>query len=287
MTIYADILVIVNLYIDFFLLWCVKKFLRLPCKNRRLVLGALTGALCSLTALFPQPAPWVSLLAGVLTSLAVSAAAFAPLQPYAFFRASVCFWAFTLLLAGFFLFMLRFFAPSRAAVLGTVLYFDLSPALLFLFTCLAYLLSLLARRLFPSRSQNLGCCWLVLENRGEKVRLYAKADTGNSLREPFSALPVLVCQAKSLGRAMPPEIQAFLEADDLDACPEPSRGLRLIPFESIGGAGLLPAFRPEKLSSEKTGEVLPCFVAVSGKALSAGQFDALYNPELFPPCSKT
>ena len=28
MTVYADVFVIVNLYIDFFLLWCVRRFLR-------------------------------------------------------------------------------------------------------------------------------------------------------------------------------------------------------------------------------------------------------------------
>ena len=45
MTVYADVLVIVNLYIDFFLLWCVKKALGLSAKRRRLALGALLGGI--------------------------------------------------------------------------------------------------------------------------------------------------------------------------------------------------------------------------------------------------
>ena len=63
MTVYADVFVIVNLYIDFFLLWCVRRFLRLQAKGWRLVAGGLCGALCGLVSLFPM-AGWASLLAG-------------------------------------------------------------------------------------------------------------------------------------------------------------------------------------------------------------------------------
>ncbi len=282
MTIYADILVTVNLYVDFFLLWCVKKFLGLRVRNRRLVLGALAGAALSLTALLPEPPPPVSLILGLLTALAVTAAAFAPLKSRMFWKAAVCFWVFTLLLAGFFLFLLRFFAPKSVAVLGSVVYFDLSPLLLFLFTCGAYLAFSLAQRLLPGRSQSLGCRWLVVENNGAQVRIYAKADTGNALREPFSGLPALVCQAKNLKAAAPAAVLEFLETGEVKADTGQGEGLRLTPFESLGGAGVLPAFRPESVRDEKTGAVLDCYVAACSQPLSAGQFDALYNPDLFP-----
>lgn len=277
MTVYADILVIVNLYIDFFLLWCVKKALRLMVKNRRLALGALTGAACSLLALIPGSPAFLSLALSLLSAAAVTAAAFAPMQARVFCRAALCFWAFTFLLAGFFLFLLRFFAPSNVAVLGNVVYFDLSPGLLFLFTCGAYLLFVLVKRLFPQRSSALRCQWLVIEHGGKKLRLYAKADSGNALREPFSGLPVIICQAERLKGAVPEPVLEFLETG------EPSGGeLRLVPFESMGGTGVLPAFRPERVTVEKTGAALSCYIAACRQSLSAGQFDALYNPDLFP-----
>ncbi len=281
MTLYADILVIVNLYIDFFLLWGTGKFLGLRAKNRRLALGALVGAMCSLTALLPISLPWFSLVFGIFTALATAAAAFVPLPRIMFCKAVLCFWAFSLLLAGFFLFLLRFFAPKNVAVLGNVVYFDLSPVLLFCFTCAAYLVFSLVRRLLPDSAQGLRCCWLVVENQGERVRLYAKADTGCTLREPFSGLPVLVCQAESLKGAAPGAVLEFLNSGNTEAPVLPTEGLRLVPFETVGGAGVLPAFRPERIIAEKTGASLDCFVAACGKPLSAGQFDALYNPDLF------
>lgn len=287
LTVYADILVIVNLYIDFFLLWCVKKTLHLPVKNRRLALGALAGAALSLAVLIPALPGWASLLLGLFTACAVTAAAFAPAKPKTLCRAAVCFWSFSFLLAGFFLFLLRFFAPKNVAVLGNVVYLDLSLPLLFLFTCGAYLLFTLARKLLPGGSPDLRYCRITVENKGQILQLYAKADTGNGLREPFSGLPVIVCQAEKLGGTAPPEVLAFLSAGDLSETggtknPPPSGNLRLVPFESMGGAGVLPAFRPEKVTVEKTGQTLSCYIAACRRSLSAGQFDALYNPDLFP-----
>ena len=47
MTVYADVLVIVNLYVDFLLLWCTKRALHIRAKPWRLAAGGLIGALCS------------------------------------------------------------------------------------------------------------------------------------------------------------------------------------------------------------------------------------------------
>ena len=46
-TVYADVLVIVNLYVDFFLLWATRRVLQLRAKPWRLAAGALVGGLCA------------------------------------------------------------------------------------------------------------------------------------------------------------------------------------------------------------------------------------------------
>ena len=65
MTVYADVLAVTNLYVDFFLLWCVRRSLHLRVRNRRLALGAAVGAACSLVCLLPQQ-PWLFFGVGVL-----------------------------------------------------------------------------------------------------------------------------------------------------------------------------------------------------------------------------
>ncbi len=277
MTVYADVLVIVNLYIDFFLLWCVKKALGLSAKRRRLALGALLGGIVSLGALLPLPG-WASLLLGVFTALGVTAAAFLPARPGLFALEALCFWAASLLLAGFFLFLLRFFAPGHIAVLGQVVYFDLSLPLLFFFTCGAYGVLSVLRRLLPHTLSAGRCGYLRIEEGGAAVEVYAKADTGSALREPFSGLPVIVCEAAAVEKLFP----AGLPADLSQLVDAPAGKFRLVPYDSLGGKGLLPAFRPRRAALKGDDRPLDCYVALDPRPLSAGQFQALYNPDQFP-----
>lgn len=274
LTVYADILVIVNLYVDFLLLCGVQSFLRLKVRSRRLVLGALAGALCSLAGLLPVP-EWVSPMLGGLGSLAAAGVAFAPLRPRLFLKCWLCTWVLSFLLAGFLLFLGQFAPPGYLAVVGGAVYLDLSLPVLFAATCLAYGLFWVIRRIFPPENAA-PLCRLLITNQEHTVEVIAKADTGSALREPFSGLPVVVCQAECLREAAPAGAYDFLDGRT------PKEPLRLVPFESLGGRGLLPCFKPQRVALAKTGRELDCCVALTKTALSAGQFSALYNPELFP-----
>ena len=269
MTIYADILVIVNLYVDYILLSCVRGFLRLKTRGLRLVLGALAGALISLTGLLDLPA-WTGPILGGACAFAAAAAAFAPAKPRLLVRCWLSTWAFSFLLAGFLLFAMQFAPPGYMALVGGAVYLNLSLPVLFFATCGAYGVFWLAGKLLP-RDHGPPLAKLTVERQGCTAVLFAKADTGNALREPFSGLPVVVCQRDALASLGP-----LPGPEDL------SPGLRLVPFESLGGKGLLAAFRPDKATLAGCAQPLDCYIAVTDAALSAGQFAALYNPELFP-----
>ncbi len=274
MTIYADILVLTNLYLDFLLLWCVKAFLHLRPKKGRLVLGALAGGLSSLLSLLTVSRPLL-LAVGIICAFLTAAAAFAPLKPFLFWKAVLLLWLFSFLLAGFFLFLLTFFPVGNAAVLGNAVYLNFSPFFLFGATCVSYLLFSLFYRLFPKPAVR-RYSRITVEHNGQTASLFCKADTGCSLREPFSGLPVIVGEAKALERIAPSGVLEFLKGKNTE------KPLRLIPFATVGGDGLLPAFQADKVVLEKTGEVLTCYIALCPRPLSAGEFDGLYNPDLFP-----
>ena len=278
MTVYADVLVIVNLYVDLFLLHCVQRFLHLNTRWERLVLGALAGALTALTGLLPLP-PWAGLLAAGLGALAAAAGAFAPVGRRLFLQCWLCMWLFSFLLAGVLLFLLQFAPPGYLALVGGAVYIDLSLPMLFFSTCAAYLVFWLFRRLFSGQGASAEPLRLTIAHQGRQAELFAKADTGNALREPFSGLPVIVCQAKTLSGLAPAAADEFLRSG---GAAEAGAGLRLVPFQTLGGDGLLPAFKPDRVVAAKTGQELECYLALSAKPLSAGQFSAIYNPELFP-----
>ena len=84
MTVYADLLFIVNLYIDALLLSAVRRFLRLPLTGKRLLLASVLGGVFGLSALLPALPGVVLFPLALLESLALCAAAFAKADDAAF-----------------------------------------------------------------------------------------------------------------------------------------------------------------------------------------------------------
>lgn len=277
MVIYADILFLVNLYIDFFLIVCVKKFLRLQVPGFRLFLGALAGAFSSLCALLPVLDGILSVLVGIASAFLITAAAFAPTRLFAYLKAAAAYWLFSFLFAGFFLLLSNLLPLQNLTVRNGTVYFGISPVMLFVFTLLAYLVISLTKRFMGPAEPDARYVKLTVENLGQNCTLYAKSDTGNALKEPFSGLPVIVAEAEALKSTAPPGILDFT-----DGHPE-AAGLRLIPFLTISGEGVLPAFKPQRVTVEekKSPRInLPCYIAVSRRRLSAGSFSAVFNPDL-------
>ena len=89
-TVYADILFIVNLYVDALLLSAVRRFLRLPLKTGRWLLAAALGGLFGLSALLSHIRGFPLLLLGLLQALLLAAAAFAPKPPATLLKAASC-----------------------------------------------------------------------------------------------------------------------------------------------------------------------------------------------------
>lgn len=274
MVIYADILLLTNLYIDFLLLACVKKFLRLRVSTLRLLPGAFAGALFSLCALLPQLPTPLSLLLGIFGAACVTFAAFAPNKWNMLLKAAAAYWMFSFIFAGFSLFIYHFFAPKNLAVRNGLVYLPISPLALFGFTLAAYLVLAGLQKLFAANDKGPDYQRFTVFGNGTHTQLLAKADTGNSLREPFSGLPVLVAEASALNEIAPKAVLDFLENG------QAQEKLRLVPYTVLNGNGVLPAFLPEKIFVSKTEAPVNCYIAVSAQKLSAGQFNALYHPEL-------
>lgn len=274
MVIYADILFITNLYIDFFLLVCVKNLLHLQTGALRLLLGALAGAACSMTALLPSMQTPLSVVLGIAAALAVTAAAFAPVKWQMYLKISVSYWISSFLFAGFFMLIYNFFAPRNLAVISGVVYLDISAAMLFGMTVFAYIVLSLLQKIVGTRESSMRFCRLIISNNGKTVNIHAKADTGNSLCEPFSGLPIIVAEESAVSNVMPDSIKNFLQNADVDGT------IRLVPFNGMGGSGVLPAFMAEKVCFDKTNTPIKCYIAVCTQKLSSGQFQAIFNPDL-------
>lgn len=262
MTVYADLLFIVNLYIDALLLSAVRRFLRLPLTGKRLLLASVLGGVFGLSALLPALPGVVLFPLALLESLALCAAAFAPKPMTQLLKAVFLLFLFGAALSGL-LTAAAYFLPIHGILLANgAVYFNISALTLILLTCVSYGVLYGFDRLFRKKEPDVFFAKLTITRQGKTVTLPAKIDTGLTLTEPFSGTPAIVADRRALG-----DIFFGMQST------ENAVSMRLIPFSSLGADGVLPAFWPDAASL--SGISIECWVAVTDRTLSAGSFQAL------------
>ncbi len=268
MTVYADILFIVNLYIDALLLSAVRRFLHLQLSRLRWLSASLLGGLFGFTALLPQLNGFWLFLLGTVEAFLLICAAFAPKRAVLLLKATFLLLLFGAALSGL-LGLMQSFLPMRGMVLRNgAVYFDLSPLLLVLLTCLAYGILYLFDRIFRKKEPDTLLAAVTLTLNGVHAVFTAKVDTGMTLHEPFSGLPAALAEKSAVRTLLPEDFGK-------ETCALP---FRFIPYSSVGGSGVLPAFRPD--TAEINGEPAELWVAVTDRPLSAGSFSALIGTAL-------
>lgn len=229
MTVYIDVLITVNIFTDFFLLLCVKKFLNIRAKLLRLILGSLLGGALSLTALLPKIPAGLNIAVDILLAALIVFAAFGKTEIKNYIKRVAVYFGISFFFCGIMIFIYTAFKPKGMAVYNDVVYFDISPVLLIILTLICYYILRIIKRL--TKGDITKCvCNVEAEINGKSVTFNAIADTGCNVKEPFSSDYVIVAEKSLLNG-----IEPF------------KHGTRIIPFDSLGGKGLLTGFKPDIL----------------------------------------
>ena len=280
--IYIDILFCVNFIIDFLLLMSVRKFLSLKARYRRMILGSSVGALSSFVIFLPPMNEFLSLIIRLVTAFAVVFATFFPTNRKAFLKAVSAYFLITFCFCGACIAFFMLFSPPVAIRNGAV-YIDISPIMLVGIILVCYIVIRIICKVSGRSIPSQEICWLTIEHNGEKVKLIAKTDTGNMLKEPFSNLPVIVTEREQLKELLPNEISDYFTraACITNTSYEYMSSIRLIPYNSVGGDGLLPAFKPNSISILLNGKSTKteAYIAVTDRKLSES-FSAIVPSEL-------
>ncbi len=245
---YLDLLFLLNLTINYFLLlFTAKLFRRLP-GFWRLAAGAILGALAVLLLKLPHY-PALTMTATLLLPITMVAAVFWPLR-----------WLELFLLWGAF-FLVSFMTGGAVFALAMLKYpGDLvrppQGIALLLGVCLGLylLLGLLRPYLEERRWQNIWKAELLVTWQGREKKLSAYLDTGNRLREPLSQRPVIVTHFRSLEGMIPssifhhlsdPALEPWMALQDLEDL-SLARCFSLVPFSGVGArGGMLLGFKPD------------------------------------------
>lgn len=266
MVIYVDVLFVVNLAVNYFILLFTAKAAKEALSLRRLLAGASLGALFSLYILMPPLHAVLEIAIKFLFGAAIIFAAFGRRKPRAFLRLLAYFLSATFVFGGAMLAIYTIFKPRGMAIDGGVVYFDISPLLLIASTALCYgiirLLQHASRKKNPTaRRAEIKIAYGQREADGR-----ALVDTGHSLSDPFSGAEVVLISPK-LAKALLP--------NGLEGAKQGGR-YRLIPCRTAGGQGILEGFRPDRVAAD--GLLRENAVVAISENICGDDYEAIIKP---------
>jgi len=256
----------VNLYVNFFLIKACGAFLHRKISTPRCVLGAMTGGVSSLVILLPSlpvlPSAGIKLFIGAVLVLIVFGRG-------GFLKNSLIFLVINMLFAGVMLILSLFSSPLGMIYNNGTVYFDISFLALLIFTALAYLLIRVLRYFLDVKFNADRVYTVVFKYRGENRTLNAFADSGNTLTDFFTGSPVIICDKSTCADLFP----------DLEVSShELVKGLRLLPYSTINGSGIIPVFKPDSVKIDD--KSVDALIGISKNDINKNGVNAIFNPKL-------
>ena len=168
--------------------------------------------------------------------------------------------------------------PKGLYIKNSVVYFNISPVIMIVTTLTAYIVIQGITKIVSKSVADTKRCKVSVMCNGNTCEFYGKTDTGNTLYEPFSHLPVIVVNEKAVKPIIGKEFDKLIDGEyDTLAI---KKQYRLIPFQSVGGKGLLPSFMPDKIYIDNEECQQKIYIAVCKDEIAGTAVQAMINPEI-------
>ena len=292
MTVYADILFIINVLMDTTLLWAAGMLLKESIRPMRIILGASAGSAMYIFSLFfPYSGPAGQIL---LTVFSVTLSAVIAYRPKTIWRLCVISLMTVILsfAASGIIFSLMVISTYSSPGTAWKNVFDgFSYKLLFITSALFYAVIKTGRKwMIKTAADKREFFDIDVTVNGQRAELRALADSGNSLKDDITGSHIIIAEYRAVKGLIPIPLETDKDGVDMFKMlseTEYKNRLRLIPFKSIGEKnGILLGIKTDTISirgegragTEKQGVILCLF---SGELDIDGRFNAIINYEIF------
>ena len=219
LVIYIDVLLVVNLYINYFLVRGTSLMLRRKVSPRRVILASAVGAVGSLLILVPDLNPILCVLIKIALGIGITFAAFGRQNKIDFLISSLSFLVVSFIFGGAMTALWNIAAPAGIFVRNGTAYFDIPIIAAALFTAALYGGFRVFRTIIDRRKPQSHAV-VRIRNGAAEVTLDGLADTGNSLRDSFTGKPVVITSIGKVAEISPPQVTNYL-----NGCSEGLEGL--------------------------------------------------------------
>lgn len=283
MVIYLDVLILINLYVTYFQILAVSVFTHRKTVWYRKLSAAGIGAVASLSIFIPQEMVLTLTLLKIFLCALIAFVAFG----YTGFRAYAVSVLFLMLVSFVFsrlmLCVWLFAAPMKMLFINGTVYFSIDTMTIILSTCAAYGVVRIIRYILDKNGKTDGKYTVIIKNNGRECRLSALADSGNGMVDCFSGLPVIVCRRDMCADVSPPAIEMIENNSDIsDIGTQMIKGVRIMPFSTVGKGGLICMFKAESvvIDDETNEEKYPVNALIGIVIGGRQEYEAIFNPKI-------
>ncbi len=257
MTIYVDTLIFTNIIIDYLLLILTAKILKINFKYYRIVLAAICGGSTSIIILLPELNFIFNIVIRVIFALMIIFVAFGYKNIKTFLKRGFVLFLITTSFTGIILCFLTIIKSDFISVNNSIVYFNISPLLLIIFTTIAYLILKFIDKIKIDKTNLLHKIkFNFMEN---EFSFLSKYDTCCNIKEPFSGCEVIL-----------------VEKDVLKGLYVPEDKIRIIPFNSLGGEGIIKGFLPKELYVDNTKIERKVYIGIT-QGIFNGEINSIFN----------
>lgn len=280
-TVYVDILIILNAFVNFFILLVTSAFMKQRPKTIRIVIASFVGALFSLYIFLPSFS-FIAEAAVRLVCAAVSVFVCFGKGSFArFLRLTVVFYAVSFMYAGIMLGVWFILKPDSMAINNGIVYLDISPLLLIAVTLLSYVVLTVVRMVGNKNGSGGECVGLKCKLGDSFVSLSTLVDTGHNIRDNLATSPVIIISRDKMKELLKEEFDAFFEGNlSPDSFLFPR--YRIIPCKTVGGNALLKAVRIDSMSVHRRDTVYKIDSPVLAMSIVGlgGDYDAIAGVDI-------
>lgn len=269
MVVYVDVLIVLNLYVNYFLIRATAMIMRRVCTRKRCILSALVGALGSLVILLPALPFWGVVLFKIVLGALIVFITFGRQKTPDLMICILFFLVVSFTFAGIMLALWTFAAPLGMVWSNGAVYFNIPLSAIAAFTAAAYCAVRLVRFFADKRLHCNKICSVKITAGGNEITLRGLCDTGNELCDLFSGKPVVVCFFDKIAPLAPNEVLDYFDGKLADS-------LRVIPCRTVSSEALVPIFKADITIDGKSADG---FVGVTKRALGS-DIDCVFNPKI-------
>lgn len=270
--IYADILIVINIIVNYLLLRATAALTGCQFKTWRFLIASAAGGIFSLIIFIENIPVILNIIIKISFLLTIVFFAFGVKSAKAFFKCCGAFFLSNFAFAGIMLALSITVMPNAAIYKNGVVYFDIDILTLTVSAVGCYVILSLISRFTKSKVPQKSIYPIRITYGEKSVEGKALFDSGNSLCDCFSGKPAIIAEKDFIKK-----IYEQKELTDM-------KNFRLIPFTTIQSGGALPAFMADKTEIMTEGiwlEAKDIYIAVTEKKIVSGGYSALIGTPFF------